>query len=107
MSERVRHLARSFAAAAREALGDDLVLARLFGSFARGEAHDGSDVDVLLVVRGLTFARKRQLLDLAYDVAADAGIHLSPTALDLETYETWRRQERALVMDAEREGLPL
>jgi len=107
VTERVRQLVVEFVAAAREALGDDLVRARLFGSYARGEAHEGSDVDVLLVVRDLTFPRKRQLLDLAYDVAAPAGIHISPTTLDLATYETWRRQERALVMDAEREGVPL
>jgi predicted nucleotidyltransferase len=33
-------------------LGDQLEAMLLFGSRARGEAHPGSDVDVLVVVRG-------------------------------------------------------
>ena len=107
MSDRAREVARAFVDAARGTLGADIVQAYLFGSYARGEAHEESDVDVLLVVRGLTFARKRQLLDLAYDVGTDAGFHLSPTAIDLETSETWLRQERALVMTVAREGVPL
>ena len=35
----------------KEVLGDNLVEVILFGSYARGEARGGSDVDVLAVVR--------------------------------------------------------
>lgn len=35
----------------REILGDDLVEVILFGSYARGEAREDSDVDVLVVVK--------------------------------------------------------
>ncbi|MBA3472010.1 MAG: nucleotidyltransferase domain-containing protein [Rubrobacter sp.] len=38
----------------REGLGDDLVAVVLFGSRARGEAHEGSDWDVLVVANGLS-----------------------------------------------------
>lgn len=37
----------------REGLGDDLVSVVLFGSRARGEAHQESDWDILVVVRDL------------------------------------------------------
>ena len=37
----------------REGLGDDLVAVVLFGSRARGEAHESSDWDVLIVARRL------------------------------------------------------
>jgi predicted nucleotidyltransferase len=37
----------------RKGLGDDLVAVVLFGSRARGEAHEGSDWDVLVVARRL------------------------------------------------------
>ena len=36
-----------------EILGDDLVEVILFGSYARGEAREDSDVDVLVVVKKL------------------------------------------------------
>lgn len=37
----------------REGLGEDLVAVVLFGSRARGEAHEGSDWDVLVIARRL------------------------------------------------------
>lgn len=39
--------------ALREGLGDELVAVVLFGSRARGEAHQGSDWDVLVIANGL------------------------------------------------------
>lgn len=37
----------------KEGLGDDLMALVLFGSRARGEAHEGSDWDILVIARGL------------------------------------------------------
>ena len=53
LNETLRLLARKYAEIARETLGDDLVSVVLFGSVARGEATPTSDIDILLVVRGL------------------------------------------------------
>ena len=39
--------------ALREALGPDLVAVALFGSWARGDAEEGSDIDMLLIANGL------------------------------------------------------
>jgi hypothetical protein len=47
-------------------LGDDLVSLVLFGSVARGCSTDGSDIDLLLIARGLPRSladRRRPLLD--------------------------------------------
>ena len=37
-----------------QALGDDLLSLILYGSYARGDAHCDSDVDLLVVLRRLT-----------------------------------------------------
>jgi predicted nucleotidyltransferase len=72
----VRTVVAHFARELRRRYGDSVREVRLFGSFARGGAHEDSDVNVAVV-------------------------------LDQETYERWRAQERPLVMDIEREGVPL
>ena len=41
---------REFVARVRDTLGADLKSARLFGSRARGEGHEGSDLDIALLV---------------------------------------------------------
>jgi uncharacterized protein len=103
----VQEALRRFRDDVRAAAGDNLVALRLFGSYARGEAHEDSDVDVAVVVRQATWADRRVILDVAADISLDLELCLSPTILPVEQYELWRRQDRALVRDIEREGVAL
>jgi len=60
----LRRLAERYTEQLRVALGDRLVSVVLFGSVARGEASQGSDIDLYIVAEGLPtghFARKRLL----------------------------------------------
>ncbi|MCE2514298.1 MAG: nucleotidyltransferase domain-containing protein [Acidobacteria bacterium] len=102
-----RGAAAEFAAALRERYGDALVDARLFGSCARGEMREDSDVDVAVVLEQVDWRTRRDVIDLSADVGLAHDVLLSATVLDRETLERWRRQERALVLDIERDGLPL
>jgi uncharacterized protein len=87
--------------------GPDLLDARLFGSYARGEADEDSDVDVFVLLRTAGWPERKAVLDIAGDLFAESGLLISPTVFDLARYEEWRRQERPLVMDIEREGVRL
>ncbi|MGH9380106.1 MAG: nucleotidyltransferase domain-containing protein, partial [Thermoanaerobaculia bacterium] len=80
---------------------------RLFGSFARAQAHEDSDVDVAVVLEQVDRRTRGEVIDLATDVGLPLDLHISPTIFDRETWERWRRQERPLVMDIERDGVRL
>ena len=99
--------ARRFAGALRERHGEALVDVRLFGSCARGQMREDSDVDVAVVLERVDRETKRDVIDLASSIGLEHDVLLSPTVLDRQTFERWRAQERLLVMDIEREGLPL
>lgn len=99
VAELARELRQRYGQAVREV--------RLFGSFARGGAHEDSDVDVDVVLDHADFDTRRKLIDLATEVGLPHDLLLSPTVFDRETYERWRAQERPLVMDIERDGVPL
>ena len=93
-------LTRSFGARVREVV--------LFGSWARGEADEESDVDVLVVVDDLTSGERRQIVDLAYDVDRASGEELrilSPLAYSSAQANDLRRRERRLLRDVDREGM--
>jgi predicted nucleotidyltransferase len=99
-----------FCGALRARFGERLRETTLFGSYARGAAYEESDVDVLVVVDGLTEAERRDTFDLAYDASAadrDAWTGLSPLAYSTEQAAELRGRERRLFRDIDREGIAL
>lgn len=80
---------------------------RLFGSYARGEARPDSDVDVLVVIEGLTREEWREACGFAYDVLLESTVYVGGLTCSLEEWEALRARERRLACDIEREGVPL
>lgn len=85
--------------------GSRLVRMRLFGSYARGEANEDSDVDVFVLLDDVSAQDNRAILDLAAGVSADCGLQVSPLVFSTARYEQWKRGERAIVLDIDREGV--
>jgi predicted nucleotidyltransferase len=88
-------------------LEDKLVSLRLFGSKARGDAEPSSDLDVALIVEGLSREVRRQVFDLVAEVELK---HLQPISILLISkadYMRLRERERRIASDIEREGIPL
>lgn len=87
----------------RALVGDNLLRIVLFGSRARGEGHEHSDLDLLVVVRRYDAAERRRVLDIAADIDDDTGMTLSPIVMDEE-----RLAGSSPLRDAvERDGVPL
>ncbi len=55
--------------ALKKKLGDDLIAVALFGSYARGDYHERSDIDLLLIARNLPENRLKQASFLSHAVA--------------------------------------
>jgi len=76
-SARRLKVAEEFAQWTRRQLGNKLVRVVLFGSVARGEEKDGSDIDLLIEVRGDPVAARRQLGGRILEIAAEEGVFVS------------------------------
>jgi predicted nucleotidyltransferase len=98
---------REFLAAARAMLGPGLKQARLFGSRARGQGHEHSDIDVALIVDADGRARRRALYDLAFDVGYAHGVELATLVLDERRFQELRDRERLIAHVIDTEGIPL
>jgi predicted nucleotidyltransferase len=92
-----------------EGLGPRLARAFLFGSRARGEGHEESDLDVAVVVRGPGREVYRQVYDLAAEITMeyDYAMRLAPLLLTEEALDTLHRRERAIARAILEEGVPL
>jgi predicted nucleotidyltransferase len=88
--------------------GDRLRELVLFGSHARGDAHEESDVDLLVVIDDLTPNERRDAIDLAYDAQDPRDwVSLSPLVLSTAEAQEQRDRERLIMADIEREGIRL
>ena len=98
---------REFLDRVRSMLGPELREARLFGSRARGQGHEHSDVDIALIVGPGGRARRHDVYDLAFDVGHAHGIELAPLVIEDRRLRELRARERRIALDIEREGIPL
>jgi predicted nucleotidyltransferase len=80
---------------------------RLFGSYASGEATEDSDVDVLVLVDGLTDLEIGEVSGLATPVMLATGVPLAPLPMSTERLQALRDGERLLARVLDEEGLPL
>jgi predicted nucleotidyltransferase len=96
---------RAFRDAVAESFGDRVADLRVFGSYARGDWREGSDLDVAIVVAGLTEPERRQVFDLAWDVYTRTLVRISPLALSDREWGTMLAREHRIALDIEREGV--
>jgi predicted nucleotidyltransferase len=72
----------AFVGAVRQRFGGRVTAVTLFGSRARGEGRDDSDLDILVAVRDLARQDRLAVIDLAADVGLERGLVLSPLVVD-------------------------
>lgn len=78
----------------------------LFGSYARNQFDDESDVDVLVLVEALSWEERKRIVDEAVRCST-ADIVISPLILTVAELEALRARELLIARDIDREGLPL
>lgn len=68
-----------------EELGDGVEQIVLFGSVARNEETEDSDIDVLAVVEDKSL--KDRIFDISYSIMLETDIYISPKVVDEEEFE--------------------
>ena len=98
---------RELASWLKSALGDALAELRLFGSRARGDWSEESDVDVAVVVRDLARETKNLILNKVADIELEHLTPLSVLVLSADDFAHLVKRERRIALDILREGIPL
>ena len=88
-------------------LGDRLVRLVVFGSRARGDYDAESDIDVAIIIRGLTRELKNQVLDIVAEIELKYIMPISTLILSENNFERLKKLERRIALDIEREGISL
>jgi predicted nucleotidyltransferase len=98
---------REFSARIRDALGQNLLELKLFGSKATGRFHDESDINVLVIVT----ERNEQVLDAMSEILLDMELkynsRLSPVVLTFAEFQQNRKYQTLFYHEVVRSGAPL
>jgi predicted nucleotidyltransferase len=88
--------------------GDRVVKLAFFGSRARGEGDEESDLDVAVVIRGYEPLPEIDEVDeIVSDASLTGGVCVNTVRFDEMEYEDYVRRERPIVTAIETEGVPL
>lgn len=96
-----------FKAALQSLLGDNLLSIRLFGSRARDEGTEESDLDVLVVVQAKDRALYRRIVEESLEIDIAYDTNLAPTILSDEEYRQNREFGTPFYRNVEREGIAI
>jgi predicted nucleotidyltransferase len=98
----------AFVAGVRQRFGERVVEIRLFGSYARNEAREDSDVDCLVLLDRVAPEDDRAVTDLAADLIWQiGGVVISPLIMSESEFIAWKARERRTPLDIAKEGIPL
>ena len=106
MTPEVREVLAELKRQFQELYGDRLVKMLLYGSHARGDAEPGSDIDVLVVLKGpVVFEHEiARTSEITSDVSLEHNVVLSRLFVSEDDYSDERTH---LVTVARRQGVPL
>lgn len=85
-------------------IGEAPLSLTLFGSRARRDSSDSSDVDLLVVMRHVDDKFRERILRLSLDLSSKIGLHVSPLILSLKECRAASGQKQKLMEEILREG---
>ena len=82
-----------------------IVDSRIFGSRARGDADDDSDMDVFIEVENLDRATRKMISDIVWDFSIDKSIVISPLFFSWSELEDSPMRSSFIVKEIMAEGV--
>ncbi len=100
-------IAREYRSRLQGLFGARLREVRVFGSYARGTARPESDIDVAVVVDGMTHGEKVAIFELSGEIALPRGVTLSAFAQSTAEMDRLRALEARIARDIDVEGIAI
>ena len=96
-----------FTGGVRSLLGDNLLMLKLFGSKARGDFSEESDIDILLVVKKISSKLRDRIFDLLLEIDLEYDPKISLVILSEYEYQRNTEMGSPFIDGIEREGVPI
>ena len=104
LTQQEKMAVKTFKQRVQEEFENQVLLFRLFGSRARGEGDEASDVDILVLMQEAPARVRGQIFAIASDIFLEYEIEISPLVMSKKHFEEMKKRERLLPQDIERDG---
>jgi len=102
-----RQAVEEFCQQVRHVLGHRLVAMKLFGSKARGEAGEESDIDIFIVVDERLPVIEDHIIDVAFNLNLKYGVYISPRVVAERILKDPVWKATLFLQQVERDGVAL
>lgn len=103
----INSIINNFAGKVKLLLGDRVKKIILYGSYARGDYNENSDIDIMILT-DLNFKEieeyRDKVSDIAFDIELEKGIIISPVIKNIDNYNT-RINIVPFYMNVQKEGV--
>ena len=98
---------KDFSKQIKRLLKDKVVEVKLFGSKVKGTDEQGSDIDVLILVKDLTWGQKDKIFEITADVNLKYDVLISPIVIDNDKYNNLLNQKTEFFRETNKEGITI
>lgn len=107
MKNSIERIIQKFSEDVRILLKDNLVHQYLFGSFAKNDLNSDSDIDILIIVKQLSYDLRKAVSGLASEYSLQYDIHISPIVKEVEVWEKNKYFHTLFYREVEQDGILL
>lgn len=105
LTEKDQLALKKFKEAVTKALGNELVELTLFGSKARGDAREDSDIDILVITNSGNWRLRDVVYRIVNNILLDDDINISPKVIGKEDYKRLYEKGYPFVKNVIRDGI--
>ena len=96
---------KSFVKELKDKHGAKIEMIILFGSVARGEDREDSDIDVLVITNYDSFKMQNLISDITIKFLLEYGIYISAKSLSVEEYDQMKKINSSFYKNIIRDGV--
>jgi len=107
MNNKENNIIKEFVRLVKTEYGDKIKYILLFGSKARGDSNEKSDIDIFILMKEAALEDKKRISDVTFRLLLEYGVYISPIIVSEKHYNNMKRLETAFIINVEKEGIKL
>ena len=105
LKEQERKILEKFRKKLATSLQDPGMELKLFGSRARGEGREGSDLDVLVIISSEDWHLSDKVYEIVTDLLLESGVCISPKIISKKQYDELLREDAPFIRNVTRDAV--